>query len=154
MFCESETIALIEEALIERRSIPREMCLDPFQFANRFQHLLLDRDVIIEILASLRYKILKRIHHVRAVPGWTGTMDRYLEKQEILGEHAITRFIASFVRNNLIAIDLLPAFFPSYREKTESLGGKLYHIEDILHAMTGSIDGHKSPPPEGEDDLY
>lgn len=117
-------------------SIPHDLCMNPLRGLHPSLGESCTTEQLLRAANHLRFEILLRIDEVRFQSSLIVRMNEYLKDAELCGDRPFLKFIATFIRNNLVALGVMYFESPSdYREKREHLGGKLYHIEDIIAGL-------------------
>ena len=152
-YCEAHIAHLIDRAMRTHSSIEQHICRDPMQMMSRFRALTLDRSTMIAIVRTIREKVLHAIFEMRAQRTRRGRLDKWLREAIARNERRSIGSVCIFCRNLLMGIGILPSYGSIYSEQENDLGAKLYYIEDILLAMSGTMDGEICSPPEAGDPL-
>lgn len=136
--CELVLNRLVNTALYAtpHASIPHDRCLDPLRGWHPSLREGCTTDRLLTVAKRLRFETLLRIDEVRFHHSMSVRVNHYLEEVELCDDRPFIQFLAAFIRNNLAALGIIDFEAPSdYAEKLEQLGGKLYHIEDIIAGL-------------------
>lgn len=139
-------------ALGTRHSLPEEIKSNPVSivrdcyFRLAFEPEDQERAVrLLAHLAKIRLAILHAIEDARIEHPSIKSVNRYLREKEQHSSELLIRYISAWIRNMIAATNIAPIFRRPYAEKADQLGGRLYHVEDIMLTIMEELPSKPNP---------
>lgn len=132
---------MIGFALHIGKSIPYRLRSNPLQHSGLYLQLHFEpfdkenTNRLLKHLEMIRQEILHLIEDARISNPSIRFINALLRKYEERSERIFIRYVSAWLRNNIAALGIAPLFEHPYRERTDMLGGRLYHVEDIMRTI-------------------